>query len=309
MCLLQRHLKRLLAFSTISHAGVMLAGVALLDPKSLAGVANLVLAHGLLKGGLFLVCGIILVELRNIDELQLHGAGRGLRGTGVMWLLGTVGLVGVPPVGVFLAHQLLDEGAHHEGYGWLAVIGAVASGVCAGAMLRAGARIFLGWGTAQDDTLTPEPDEEAPEHEVNVKVLVAVAGLAIVLGLAASVVPGIEGRTELAAERFADTSAYRAVVLHGAAHGDAAAHLPFSLLAVDAASALYGTLALAVAAATAAFGLWHRRLPRGVLTAGARTLGPPVTAVRVAHSGIVGDYLLWLSAGSAVVAAVWALTL
>jgi hypothetical protein len=31
--------------------------------------------------------------------------------------------------------------------------------------------------------------------------------------------------------------------------------------------------------------------------------------VRVAHSGIVGDYLLWLSAGSAVVAAVWALTL
>jgi multicomponent Na+:H+ antiporter subunit D len=309
MCLLQRHLKRLLAYSTISHAGVMLAGVALLDPTSLAGAANLVLAHGLLKGGLFLVCGIILVELRHIDELQLHGAGRRLRGTGVLWLLGTVGLVGVPPIGVFLAHQLLDEGAHADGFGWLAIIGAVASGVCAGAMLRAGARIFLGWGTEKDGMLTPEPDEEAPEHEVNVKVLVAVAGLAIVLGLAASLVPGIEGRTELAAERFADTSAYRAVVLHGAAHGNAAAHLPFSLLSFDTASVLYGLLALAIAAATAAFGLWHRRLPRRVLSAGARTLGPPAAVMRLAHSGIVGDYLLWLSGGALAVAAIWALTL
>jgi multicomponent Na+:H+ antiporter subunit D len=309
MCLLQRHLKRLLAYSTISHAGVMLTGVALLDPKSLSGVANLVLAHGLLKGGLFLVCGIILVELRNIDELQLHGAGRRLRGTGALWLIGTVGLVGLPPVGVFLAHQLLDEGARAHGFGWLAVIGAVASGVCAGAMLRAGARIFLGWGTEEDDMLTPEPDEEAPERDVNVKVLAAVAGLAIVLGFAASVVPGIEGRTELAAERFADTSAYRAAVLHGAAHGDAAAHLSFSLLSVDTASALYGLGALAIAAATAAFGLWHRRLPEGIRTAGARTLGPPVGVVRHAHTGIVGDYLLWLSGGALAVAAIWALTL
>jgi hypothetical protein len=176
-------------------------------------------------------------------------------------------------------------------------------------MLRAGARIFLGWGTQKDDMLTPEPDEEAPEQEVNVKVLAAVTGLAIVLGLVASIVPGIQGRTELAAERFADTSAYRAAVLHGAAHGDAAAHLPFSLLSFDTASVLYGLLALGIAALTAAFGLWHRRLPRRVLTAGARVLGPPVATVRLAHSGIVGDYLLWLSGGAVAVAAVWALTL
>jgi multicomponent Na+:H+ antiporter subunit D len=309
MCLLQRHLKRLLAYSTISHAGVMLAGIALLDPRSLAGVADLVLAHGLLKGGLFLVCGIILVELRKIDELRLHGAGRRLPGTGILWLLGAVGLVGVPPIGVFLAHQLLDEGARQHGFAWLAAIGAVASGICAGAMLRAGARIFLGWGAEDDELLSPEPPEDAPERDVNVKALAAVAGLAIVLGLAASLVPGLEARTELAAERFADTSAYRAAVLHGVAHGDAAAHLPFSPLKVDTESALYGLLALGIALGTAAFGLWHRRLPGGVRSVGGRMLGPPVTVVRDAHTGIVGDYLLWLSGGSVAVAAVWALTL
>jgi multicomponent Na+:H+ antiporter subunit D len=309
MCLLQRHLKRLLAYSTISQAGTLLAGIALLDPRSLAGAANLVLAHGLLKAGLFLLCGIVLVELRHIDELRVYGAGRRLPWTGLLWLLGTIGLVGLPPFGVFLAQQLLGEGGREQGFGWLAIVGAVASGVCAGAMLRAGARIFLGWGAREDDLLSPEPDEDAPERDVSGRLLGIVAGIAIVLGLAAPLVPGIEGRTELAAERFADTSAYRAAVLHGAAHGDAAAHLSFSLLTVDTAAALYGLAALAIAVATAAFGLWHRRLPRPVLTVGARTLGPPVTAVRVAHSGIVGDYLLWLSAGAVAVVAAWALML
>ena len=309
MCLLQRHVKRLLAYSTISQAGIMLSGVALLDPRSLAGVANLVLAHGLLKGGLFLICGVLLVELHHIDELRLHGAGRRLPWIGVLWLAGTIGLVGVPPVGVFLAHQFLNAGAREHGFAWLAAIGAVASGVCAGAMLRAGARIFLGWGSDEDELLTPEPDEDAPEHDVRGRLMGIVAGVAIVLGLAASLAPGLEARTELAAARFADTSAYRAVVLHGAAQGDAAAHLPHSLLSVDTAPALYGLAALAIAAATAAFGLWHRRLPGGLRRAGARVLWPPVTVMRDAHSGIVGDYLLWLSAGAVAVGAVWALTL
>jgi multicomponent Na+:H+ antiporter subunit D len=283
--------------------------VALLDPHSLAGVANLVLAHGLLKGGLFLICGIVLVELRHIDELQVHGAGRRLPVTGVLWLLGTVGLIGIPPLGVFLAHQLLDEGARAHGFGWLAVVGAVASGVCAGAMLRAGARIFLGWGAAADALLTPEPDEDAPERDVSLGLMATVAGVAIVLGLVASLAPGLEARTGRAAERFADTSAYRAVVLHGAAHGDAAAHLPHSVLRVDTASSLYGLAALAIALATAAFGLWHRRLPGGLRRVGDRVVWPPVTVVRDAHSGIVGDYLLWLSGGALAVAALWALTL
>ena len=309
VCMLQRHVKRLLAYSTISQAGLMLFGVALLDPRSLAGVAALVLAHGLLKGGLFLVCGIILVELRDIDELRLHGAGRRLHGTAVLWLLGSIGLVGIPPVGIFLGRQLLGEGASEQGFAWLAAIGAIASGICAGAMLRAGARIFLGWGAKEDDLLSPEPDEQTLEHHVSVRLMAAVAGVVIVLGLAASLVPGLEARTQLAAERFADTSAYHAAVLHGAAHGDAAAHLSFSFLTVDTASALYGVAALAIAAATAAFGLWHRRLPEGFRRLGSRVLWPPVTVVRNAHSGIVGDYLLWLSAGAVAVAAVWALTL
>lgn len=50
MCYAEHHLKRLLAFSTISHAGLMLAGVALLSAKGLAGFLLYALSHGVIKG-------------------------------------------------------------------------------------------------------------------------------------------------------------------------------------------------------------------------------------------------------------------
>jgi hypothetical protein len=59
----------------------------------------------------------------------------------------------------------------------------------------------------------------------------------------------------------------------------------------------------------AAFGLWRTRLPALVLAATVRALRPPVQVVREAHSGIVGDYLFWLTIGTAVIGVVLAFTL
>jgi multicomponent Na+:H+ antiporter subunit D len=308
MCFLQRHLKRLLAYSTISHAGAMLAAVGLLDPKSLAGVANLILAHAFLKGGLFLVCGLVLIELRHIDEIRLHGAGRGTPVTGALWFLASFGLVGIPYTGIFLGHGLIDDGAIEHGYGWVAPLTMLAAGACAGAMLRAGARVFLGWGAATDELLSPEPDENPQERDANVPLMWAVTAVMIGLGLLASLVPGLQSRSERASERFVERAAYANRVLHGVpVH--AGASLPFDLPSATAASLAYGLGALLVALLVAAAGLWHGRLHVGARTAVARVAGAPVELVRRAHSGIAGDYLLWIAAGTAVVGAIWAVTL
>jgi hypothetical protein len=72
-------------------------------------------------------------------------------------------------------------------------------------------------------------------------------------------------------------------------------------------NAAAGAAAVALAAAT--FGLWHGRLPRAVIAVGSRTLGRRVEVVRAAHSGIVGDYLLWLCAGTVLLAAAWLLAI
>jgi len=304
MCLLQRHLKRLLAYSTISQSGVMLTGIALLDPRSLGGVAALVLAHGLLKSGLFLVSGVILLRLGHIDELRLHGAGRGARWACVLWFAGTIGLAGIPYTGAFLGHQLMDAAADERGYAFLAAVGMLAAGLSAGAMLRAGARIFLGWGPAEDPLLSEEPDESPIQRSASVPLMTAVSAVAILLGLAVSGVPGLAQRSRLAAERFVDRQAYAAHVLHGV-QVPLPATPSFGLLPLDEAAVLYGLGAVAIALGAAALGLWHQRLPRLVTVAATRTLGRPTELVRAAHSGIVGDYLLWLCAGTVVLAAAW----
>jgi multicomponent Na+:H+ antiporter subunit D len=308
MCFLQRHLKRMLVFSTITEAGIMLTGIALLDPKSLAGAANLVLAHGLVKAGLFLVCGIVLVQLGGGDELKLHGRGRPLSAGSLLWFAGVIGLVGVPYVGTFLGHSLLDDAAAARGMHWLQPLTMVAQAVAAGTLLRAGARIFLGWGPVEDDLLSPEPRDRPIQRNATLPLLVAVTSVLLALGLAASVVPGLERRSEAAAGRFVDRAAYAARVLDGRPAPRTTARLPLDVPAAAPASVAYGVGAAVLTVAVAAFGLWYRRLPDALCRA-LRFLLTPVEIVRSAHSGIVGDYLLWLVGGTALVGAVWAFTL
>src|SRR5207244_4226545 len=88
------HLRGRVASRPISDLGAMLVGIALLDSKGLAGTADLVLAHALLKAGLFLACGILARKLHNVDELRLRGRGRELPVVGVLFGLGAVGLIG-----------------------------------------------------------------------------------------------------------------------------------------------------------------------------------------------------------------------
>jgi multicomponent Na+:H+ antiporter subunit D len=308
MCFLQRHLKRMLAYSTITHAGVMLVGIGLLDTKALAGAADLVLSHAFLKGGLFLLCGVILLELREVDELRLHGTGGKLPVVAGLWVLGTLGMIGIPFVGVFLGHALVDDGSSTVGIEWIQPLVMIAAGVSAGALLRAGARVFLGWGPTEDRLLTPEPPEGPAERSAAIPVLIGVAGVAIVLGLVASVLPGLQQRTEKAADRFRDSTGYAHLVLHGIRE-PATPHLPFTIEPATTASWIYGVGCLVVALGTAAFGLWRHRLPGLLLDVSHRVLRPPIEVLRATHSGIVGDYLLWITIGTGVLGGIWAFTL
>ncbi len=106
MCYAEHHLKRLLAFSTISHSGLMLAGFALLTPKALGGFLVYALSHGFIKGGLFLCTGIVLHRLHRVGEDHLHGCGRGMWATAALLLLGAWGLAGAWPFGTMLGESM-----------------------------------------------------------------------------------------------------------------------------------------------------------------------------------------------------------
>ena len=150
MAFLQRHLKRMLAYSVVCHIGIMLAGIGLLDSSGLAGAELIFLAHALLTAGLFFVAGILHVDHGLIDELHLRGRARGCWALAAAWFAGTIGLVGTPYAGIYLGHGLIDEGATAIGRPWVPALLWLGSALAGAALFRAGGRIFLGWGDEDD---------------------------------------------------------------------------------------------------------------------------------------------------------------
>jgi multicomponent Na+:H+ antiporter subunit D len=303
MCLVQRHVKRLLAHSTVAHTGLFLVGIATLDPKGTAGAALWIVSHGLLKGALFFAAGIVLNELGDADELRLRGRGRELRVAGVVFALGALGLAGLPFVGSFSGHSLVEEAVRGVGAGWSVAVLVVASAVTSGAILRAAARIFLGWGADEDPLLSPEPREDpAGEPRRAARPLMNAAALALLaLGLAVSVVPGLEHAAESAADSFQNREGYAAVVLRGAVEFHES--VPVEVPIAPASSILLGLLSAAGAVGVAALALRPRR--RRVNEALARPLAP----LKAIHSGVVTDYVAWTTFGTALVGGLFALLL
>jgi multicomponent Na+:H+ antiporter subunit D len=300
MAFLQRHLKRMLAYSVVCHIGVMLAGIGLLDSSGLAGAELMFLAHALLTAGLFFVAGILHVDHGLIDELHLRGRGRGSWTPAAAWFAGTIGLAGTPYLGIYLGHGLIDDGATGLGRPWVLVPLWLGSALAAAALLRAGARIFLGWGEADDEMLGEAVEEDPAELDVRRPLLVGVALVAVVLGSAISVVPGLGQRAEYAAERFRDTGGYAANVLHGRAMPPPTS-LPLSIHGTSLESLLYASGATIFALGLALVGLFHNRIPRA--------LEPPIRILHAVHSGVIGDYVTWVVVGTAFTGGVWAVLL
>jgi multicomponent Na+:H+ antiporter subunit D len=300
MAFLQRHLKRMLAYSVVCHIGIMLAGIGLLDSSGLAGSELMFMAHALLTAGLFFVAGILHVDHALIDELHLRGRGRGCWALAAAWFAGAVGLAGTPYVGIYLGHGLVDDGATELGRPWVPPLLWLGSALAAAALLRAGARIFLGWGDAEDEMLGKAIEEDPVERDVRRPLLVGVALVAVVLGCAISVVPGLGQRAEYASERFRDTSGYAAQVLHHRAMTPPG-NLPIAISGTSLESVLYATVATVFAVGLALVGLNRRRIPRA--------LESPIRVLHALHSGVVGDYVTWVVVGTAFTGGVWAILL
>jgi multicomponent Na+:H+ antiporter subunit D len=295
MCVLQHHLPRMLAYATVSHVGLTLAGFALLAPEGLAGAVLYLVADGLVKGALFVSIGLVQHHLRDVRELELQGRGRNLPWAAALMTLGALGLAGVPPFGTFRGKALMEEAAAAAGQSWLTVVFVAVAALTSAALLRAAARVFLGFGVPRIETLRHRaPARPHPHlHATLIGPAVLLLAGAVALGLA----PGLAGRVEAAAERFTDRPAYAAAVLQGTT-GEAPlpAHAAGGSLAVPAALAVLSAL-LGAALALAAL---RARPPAGRLPRAAGRLWTPAAAVlRDLHSGNVGDSVAWLVVGLA----------
>jgi multicomponent Na+:H+ antiporter subunit D len=324
MCFAQRHLKRMLAFATVSHVGLFLIGIALLDPAALGGTAIYVMADGAVKAALFVGIGVVQHRYGSVSELALRHRCRDLPITAGLVIVGGLAMASLPPFGPFLGKAMIEEAAGAAGYGWVTAVFVLASALTAGAVLRSAGRIFFGWGRPDersDEDFAVPADEADPElsypHDRVPRTLTATMIALLAGGLALGLVPGLADDAVGAAARFVDRGAYAATVLEGRpTPAEAAAGAGASVVRTGGAAVqvpepglrdwLLAALTLAGALTLAAVALVRGRLrdlPHG---APGEALRAGLSGLRMLHSGHVGDYVTWLVVGTVTLGAAWA---
>ena len=98
----QHHYKRMLAYSSIEHTGLICLGLGLGPLGCFAAMLHL-LSHTMAKSMMFFLSGRILARYRTTDLSRVSGMLRVMPGTGGLFALGMLALVGLPPFGLFLS--------------------------------------------------------------------------------------------------------------------------------------------------------------------------------------------------------------
>ena len=107
---IQRHYKRMLAYSSVEHIGLVAVGLALGPLGTFAAFLHLV-NHAVAKSMTFLLAGRILERYRTSEIAGVSGLLRAMPWTGGLFAAGVLALVGLPPFGLFLSEFLLVRAA------------------------------------------------------------------------------------------------------------------------------------------------------------------------------------------------------
>jgi len=128
--LVQRNIKRLLAYSSISHAGFMLIGVAAHNALGARALLYYLIPYSAMSIGAFAIVAARERELGQevtLDNLAGMGWERPLLGA-AMWTF-MLGFAGLPPTGGFLGKFYVFSAAYDHGWTWLVIVGVIATAV------------------------------------------------------------------------------------------------------------------------------------------------------------------------------------
>jgi NADH-quinone oxidoreductase subunit M len=110
VCLAQHDFKRLVAFSSVSHMGYVLLGLAVATPAAITGSAVMLVAHGLVSAMLFFVVGTLYERTHTYDLRKLGGLASLLPGHTAFTSVGLFANLGLPGLAIFVAELLVFIG-------------------------------------------------------------------------------------------------------------------------------------------------------------------------------------------------------
>ena len=170
ICWVQTDVKKLIAYSSVSHMGFVIMGLFAFNPVGMQGAVMYMVSHGLSTGALFLCIGMMYERFHTKDMEQMSGLARHMPVWGCFMVLFTLASLGLPGLNGFVGEFLCLMGtfvAEHDqpaGYPgvmgpWFAVVAAV--GLILGAMYLL---IMIGkvvWGPLKVPGASADPHEHA----------------------------------------------------------------------------------------------------------------------------------------------------
>jgi NADH-quinone oxidoreductase subunit N len=176
--LVQSNVKRMLAFSSVSHAGFMVLGVLVLNSTGLSAVLFYLVVYSIMNLGAFAIIALVEEEDKGMAFQDYRGFATRYPWLAVSMTLFMVSLAGFPPTSGFVAKYGLLSAAASEGYIWLAIIAVINTLISVYYYLRLVVNMFM----------KQEQEFLQPTKIVLSQIFV---GLLAVIVLVLGVVPGV----------------------------------------------------------------------------------------------------------------------
>jgi NADH-quinone oxidoreductase subunit M len=139
----QKDLKFLIGFSSVSHMGYVLLGIASANETALTGTVFLMFSHGVMAASAFALAGYVYEQTHTRSIPDLGGLGKKLPFISTCFVMTALASAGVPGFSNFVSELLIFLGAW-KAYRWAAVLAVIGILFTAVYLLRAVRRIFFG---------------------------------------------------------------------------------------------------------------------------------------------------------------------
>jgi NADH-quinone oxidoreductase subunit M len=187
----QQDIKKLVAYSSVSHLGFCVLGLAALNVEGISGSILYMINHGLSTGALFLVVGMVYDRYHTRDINELSGLARKMPVFAFFFILFTLSSIGLPGLNGFVSEFLTILGAFKSkhlgvGFGVLAALGIILGAIY---MLHMAARVI--WGPLKTPGGEHAHAHKAGDHshlpvDLNrreIAILIPIAVMVVVLGV------------------------------------------------------------------------------------------------------------------------------
>ncbi|MFA5699672.1 MAG: NADH-quinone oxidoreductase subunit N [Desulfuromonas sp.] len=153
--LVQNDLKRLLAYSSIAHAGYVMLGILTADLLGMAAAVFYIIGYLLMNLGCFYVIYNIAPEGQNVSFDDLRGLSRRSPLLAMTLLVAVFGMAGIPPTIGFVGKFVVFTGAINKGYYALVIIGVINAAVALFYYLKMARAAYCGADDEKDPILMP----------------------------------------------------------------------------------------------------------------------------------------------------------